>query len=172
MGSRPVMNFLCPPPWSEKVWAIERIRLNRCARCASRRCLNDRNCLTGALGGTRACRACRRRAMHPAGLWWFRGAPGRNPPCGPWQPPNVVARRTQHRLHLVARHALQMTAPHAAIGLQVSDHRLDRLASLEGTVCAIKSRPSMAYGKARATVYTSCIGGLVRARRSPTIFHI
>jgi hypothetical protein len=27
-GSRPVRNFLCPPPWSAKVWAMERIRLN------------------------------------------------------------------------------------------------------------------------------------------------
>jgi len=35
-------------------------------------------------------------------------------------------------MHLVAQRALQMTAPHAVIGLQVSDHRLDRLASLEG----------------------------------------
>jgi hypothetical protein len=49
----------------------------------------------------------------------------------PQQPPNVVARRAQHRMELVAQRALQMTAAQPMIGLEVSDHRFDRLASLE-----------------------------------------
>src|SRR5690606_1005490 len=47
------------------------------------------------------------------------------------QPFDVVARRAQHCVQPVAVFALQVTAVHPVICLQVSDDRLDGLAALE-----------------------------------------
>jgi hypothetical protein len=43
------------------------------------------------------------------------------------QPPDVVARRTEHRVQPVTLLTLEVTAVHAVIGLEVADDRFDRL---------------------------------------------